>query len=165
MEQIDTVVENVLSDVIGSTSESLTEIPPTKLAEFEGGNIKKTFEQSQPSPTIENKELRQIIEEKERVISLIHQLNKEKEDSQAQLDKIIFELKRAKEENGNLQNERMGLERRVSSLTKERDDAVSLTEKVTSEKAELETENKDLKSKLENSSLVVSSLNEQLKQL
>ena len=59
----------------------------------------------------------------------------------------------------------MELERRVSSLTKQRDDAVSLTEKVTSEKAELETESKELKSKLENSSLAVSSLNEQLKQL
>ena len=42
MEQTNTIVKNVLSDVIGSTSESLTEIQPTKLADFEGGNIKKT---------------------------------------------------------------------------------------------------------------------------
>ena len=116
MEQTDTVVENVLSDVIGSTSESLTEIQPTKLVEFEGGNIKKMSQQIQPSPTMENKEIRQIIEEKERAISLIHQLNKEKEDYQVQLDKIIFELKRAKEENSNLQNERMESERRVKQL-------------------------------------------------
>ncbi|XXG47849.1 hypothetical protein AAC387_Pa02g2419 [Persea americana] len=145
MEQTDKVVHNVVRDVIGSTSESLIEIPPMKLAEFEGGNIKKTSDQSQPSPTTENKELRQIVEEIERAISLVHQLNKEKKDFQAQIDAIIFELKRAKEENSNLQNERMELERRVSNLTKERDDAVSLTKKVTGEKGELETENKDLK--------------------
>ncbi|XXG76647.1 hypothetical protein AAC387_Pa08g0953 [Persea americana] len=60
----------------------------------------------------------------------------------------------------------MELERRVNNLTKQRDGAVSIMEKVTSEKAELQTENKELKSKLENSSyMVVSSLNEQLKQL
>ncbi|XXG62851.1 hypothetical protein AAC387_Pa05g1151 [Persea americana] len=165
MEQTDTVVKNVSSDVIGSTSESLTEIQPTKLVEFEGGNIKKMSQQIQPSPTMEIKEIRQIIEEKERAISLIHQLNKKKEDYQHQLDRIIFELKTTKEENSNLQNERMELEKRVNNLTKQIDDVVSITEKVTSEKAKLQIENKELKSKLENSSLVVNPHNEQLKQL
>lgn len=102
-QQTDTVVDNVISDVIGSRSgESLSGITPTKLAEFEGNNIKKMSEKSQPPTTMENTELKEVIEEKERAVSLIHQLNREKQDSQAQLDKIMIELNTSKEENCHL---------------------------------------------------------------